>query len=87
MADFSTNTQKLRLTEREFRKMSTNGNNTITWDESITIIQQICTSRSKEPRSINPMLDPTIRQNLIGFLETELHWNPTRKIPWLLQIL
>ncbi|CAF1544623.1 unnamed protein product, partial [Adineta ricciae] len=25
--------------------------------------------------------DPTIRQNPIGFLETELHWNPTRKIP------
>ncbi|CAF1662532.1 unnamed protein product [Adineta ricciae] len=31
------------------------------------------------------MLDPIgshrIRQNPIGFLETELHWNPTRKIP------
>ncbi|CAF1265130.1 unnamed protein product [Adineta ricciae] len=27
------------------------------------------------------MLDPTIRQNPIGFLETELHWNPTGKIP------
>ncbi|CAF1562230.1 unnamed protein product [Adineta ricciae] len=25
--------------------------------------------------------DPTIRQNPIGFLETELNWNPTRKIP------
>ncbi|CAF0958665.1 unnamed protein product [Adineta ricciae] len=29
--------------------------------------------------------DPTIRQNPIGFLETELHWNPTRKIPLKIQ--
>lgn len=46
--DFSTNTQKLSLAEQEFQKVSTDGNQTITWDESITIIQRICTSCSKK---------------------------------------